>query len=270
MKFTSFFRINPKESPQYVGLVQLLLHFQWNWFGLLASEDDRGECFISTLTAMLQEKAICPAFTLKLKLDNSEILWKNTIVTGILIGALHFFEKFKKVSFGKVCIFTSHWKIGGEVSEDILQYIKLFHGVLHFRDHSRDVSEFSHFLMSLDPLNPQGNVLLSAWRPLPGVAGTDAMQERGGEFQRASRFAATSVVLVHKTGIMWMVVAEEILRQTLLISDAIHCEPCPKDQFPNKDKDQCIAKKIHFLGYQDTLGYILVFLALFLSVITSA
>ncbi|XP_070793932.1 vomeronasal type-2 receptor 26-like, partial [Pituophis catenifer annectens] len=30
------------------------------------------------------------------------------------------------------------------------------------------------------------------------------------------------------------------------------------------------AKKIHFLAYQDTLGYILVFLALFLSVITSA
>ncbi|XP_070788017.1 vomeronasal type-2 receptor 26-like, partial [Pituophis catenifer annectens] len=32
----------------------------------------------------------------------------------------------------------------------------------------------------------------------------------------------------------------------------------------------CIAKKIHFLSYQDTLGYILVFLALFHSVITSA
>ncbi|XP_070794217.1 vomeronasal type-2 receptor 26-like [Pituophis catenifer annectens] len=53
-------------------------------------------------------------------------------------------------------------------------------------------------------------------------------------------------------------------------TDAAHCEPCPEDQFPNKDKDHCIAKKIHFLAYQDTLGYILVFLALFLSVITSA
>ncbi|XP_070793323.1 vomeronasal type-2 receptor 26-like, partial [Pituophis catenifer annectens] len=67
-----------------------------------------------------------------------------------------------------------------------------------------------------------------------------------------------------------MVIAQEILRQTLFISDAAHCEPCPEDQFPNKDKDQCIAKKIHFLAYQDTLGYILVFLVLFLSVMTSA
>ncbi|XP_070787358.1 vomeronasal type-2 receptor 26-like, partial [Pituophis catenifer annectens] len=43
-----------------------------------------------------------------------------------------------------------------------------------------------------------------------------------------------------------------------------------EDQYPNKDKDQCIAKKIYFLAYQDTLGYTLVSLAVFLSVSTSA
>ncbi|XP_058019455.1 vomeronasal type-2 receptor 26-like [Ahaetulla prasina] len=53
-------------------------------------------------------------------------------------------------------------------------------------------------------------------------------------------------------------------------TDAAHCESCPEDQYPNKDKDQCIAKKIHFLAYQDTLGFTLVSLALFLSGITSA
>ncbi|XP_070808188.1 vomeronasal type-2 receptor 26-like [Pituophis catenifer annectens] len=53
-------------------------------------------------------------------------------------------------------------------------------------------------------------------------------------------------------------------------TDAAHCEPCPEDQYPNKDQDQCIAKKIHFLAYQDTLGYTLVSLTLFLSVSTCA
>ncbi|XP_070794656.1 vomeronasal type-2 receptor 26-like [Pituophis catenifer annectens] len=55
-----------------------------------------------------------------------------------------------------------------------------------------------------------------------------------------------------------------------LIPDATHCDPCTEDQYPNKDKDQCIAKKIHFLTYQETLGYTLASLALFLSMITSA
>ncbi|KAK9408924.1 type-2 vomeronasal receptor [Crotalus adamanteus] len=57
-------------------------------------------------------------------------------------------------------------------------------------------------------------------------------------------------------------------RSDFLISDAAHCDPCPEDKYPNKDKDQCIAKKIHFLSYQDILAYALVSLTLFLFVIT--
>ncbi|XP_070793282.1 vomeronasal type-2 receptor 26-like [Pituophis catenifer annectens] len=53
-------------------------------------------------------------------------------------------------------------------------------------------------------------------------------------------------------------------------TDAAHCESCPEDQYPNKDKDHCSAKKIHFLAYQDTLGYTLVSLTLFFSMSTSA
>ncbi|XP_070591668.1 vomeronasal type-2 receptor 26-like [Erythrolamprus reginae] len=54
------------------------------------------------------------------------------------------------------------------------------------------------------------------------------------------------------------------------LADAAHCDPCPEDQYPNKDKDHCIVKKIHFLAYQETLGYTLVCLVLSLCVITSA
>ncbi|KAF7234655.1 hypothetical protein EYD10_18343 [Varanus komodoensis] len=57
--------------------------------------------------------------------------------------------------------------------------------------------------------------------------------------------------------------------QMLLISDAVHCIPCPEDKHQNKNQDQCIPKKIHFLSYQETLGFVLSSLALFLSLITS-
>ncbi|XP_060548758.1 vomeronasal type-2 receptor 26-like [Pantherophis guttatus] len=52
--------------------------------------------------------------------------------------------------------------------------------------------------------------------------------------------------------------------------DAAHCDLCPEDRYPNQHKDHCIAKRIHFLAYQDTLGYTLLCLALFLSMITLA
>uniref|UniRef100_A0A8C5S2Y1 Receptor ligand binding region domain-containing protein n=1 Tax=Laticauda laticaudata TaxID=8630 RepID=A0A8C5S2Y1_LATLA len=179
--YPTFFRMNPKESPQYVGLVQLLLHFQWNWVGLLAPKDDRGERFVSTLTPMLQEKEICLAFTTMIKVDDFAITVKTLIhifqtcstevfilfadfgITFSVAMALHFSEKFIKVSLRKVCIYTSHWKLGMGQSEDKLQAKKLFHGVLQFRDHSGDNTEFSHFFLSLDPLNPQGDVFLPPW-----------------------------------------------------------------------------------------------------------
>ncbi|XP_070591714.1 vomeronasal type-2 receptor 26-like [Erythrolamprus reginae] len=52
-------------------------------------------------------------------------------------------------------------------------------------------------------------------------------------------------------------------------TDAAYCDPCPENQYANNNNDNCIVKKIHFLSYQDSLGYSLASLAFSLSVITS-
>uniref|UniRef100_A0A670ZB06 Receptor ligand binding region domain-containing protein n=1 Tax=Pseudonaja textilis TaxID=8673 RepID=A0A670ZB06_PSETE len=178
----SFFRVNPSEFPQYMGLVHLLLHFQWNWVGLLAPEDDNGEHFISSLMPLLKEKEICLAFSEKLKSDifattESKLLhvfkmWSKAEVI-ILFGdssssanvqvAVYGHEVMRKKPFQKVWILTSHWKLNVVGSKNILQLIKPFHGALHFRHHMGDVSDFNHFLLSLNPWNPQGDLFLSPW-----------------------------------------------------------------------------------------------------------
>ncbi|KAG8127072.1 hypothetical protein E2320_022077, partial [Naja naja] len=177
--YPSFFQINPKELHQYVGLVQLLLHFQWNWVGLVAPANDNGERFISSLMPMLQEKEICLAFTEMMKSDflltmvfqlnrifktwsKSEVIilfGDSNSITNVL-AAMNVHEQDTRTSFCKVWILTFHWKVSMVVSQHILKGLKFFHGSLHFRDHTRDVSEFSHFLLSLDPLNTQGDIFL--------------------------------------------------------------------------------------------------------------
>ncbi|KAF7235717.1 hypothetical protein EYD10_17473 [Varanus komodoensis] len=60
----------------------------------------------------------------------------------------------------------------------------------------------------------------------------------------------------------------EMIHELLFIPDADHCELCPEDQQPNKNQDQCVFKKIHFLSYQETLGFVLSCLALCRSLTT--
>ncbi|KAG8127156.1 hypothetical protein E2320_022286, partial [Naja naja] len=172
--YPSFIWINPEEFPQYKGLVQLLLYFQWNWVGLVAPENDNGERFISSLMPMLKEKEICLAFTEILKSDflHTTILkllhiletWSKAEVI-VLFGdsnsiknvqmAISVHEHFRKTSFWKVWILTSHWKLSVVKNQGILKTVKPFHGALHFRHHTGYISEFSNFVLSLDPLNPQ-------------------------------------------------------------------------------------------------------------------
>ncbi|KAG8127095.1 hypothetical protein E2320_022111, partial [Naja naja] len=171
--YPSFFRINPEETHQYVSLVQLLLYFQWNWVGLVASKDDSGEHFVSSLVPMLKEKEIClvfpEIFSSDIKELEMQLVFKIllevevTILFGdshiIMLVAITLFRYTKSISLRKVWILPSYCELSVLGSKEMLQFRKYFHGTLHFRDQTRDVSEFSRFLLSLDPLNPEGDDL---------------------------------------------------------------------------------------------------------------
>uniref|UniRef100_A0A8C5RQQ1 Vomeronasal type-2 receptor 26-like n=1 Tax=Laticauda laticaudata TaxID=8630 RepID=A0A8C5RQQ1_LATLA len=433
--YPSFFRIDPKEFVQYEGLVQLLLHFQWNWIGLMAPEDDDGEHFISSMLPMLKEKEICLAFTDKYKFEVDDLtdskmlhLFKtfSSVEVIILFGdshsianvlvALYCHEELTKKPVLKVWILTSHWRVNVIGYQGILKDIKRFHGALHFRDHTAVVPEFSHFLLSLDPLNPQGDTFLplwwewvfncrfhpilhngnvqgkqctgkenlqnvpislfetsmtgesynihnavyavahslhvkfgsegqstksrlgkkisnvQSWQILPYLRKVQFNNSVGDEISFSENglgsggcdllnwvllpngsFVPVKVgqldpgappgqdLTINSDAIIWATKKVPFARCGMkrcqagerrrvpegeqvccyqcapcpegTISnqtDAVSCDPCPEDQYPSKDKDHCIAKKLHFLAYQDPLGYTLASLIFSLSTITLA
>ncbi|XP_013929205.1 PREDICTED: vomeronasal type-2 receptor 26-like [Thamnophis sirtalis] len=51
--------------------------------------------------------------------------------------------------------------------------------------------------------------------------------------------------------------------------DMTDCSKCPEDQYPNKNQDSCILKKVSFLTYEEPLGISLITLALFFSLCTT-
>ncbi|XP_032070682.1 vomeronasal type-2 receptor 26-like [Thamnophis elegans] len=418
--YPSFFQNNPQESAQYEGLVQLLLHFKWNWIGLVANQDDGGERFVSTLIPKLKEKEICLVFTEVIKFEFDQVhdpILHHILNTFSKGEVIIFFGDYSSItnelmvmfanetqrytSLLKVWIFTSYWKLNVINYQYMLPFIKPYHGAFHFRDHTRELSEFSHFLISLDPSNPRGDTFLPLWwklifgclickpgeilqewqKPCTGEENVQSlpthifeMSMTGESYNIYNAIYAVAHALqaTHGSGarpammrlgkrisdvqtwqflpylrnvhfnnnagdeiyftedglgsarydlLNWVLLPNESFvpvkvgridpgapagRDFTINSDAIvwakkagerknvpegeqvccyqcdpcpegtisnqtdseSCDSCPEDQYPNKEKDHCIAKKIHFLAYEDPLGYALSSLALSLSTIS--
>ncbi|XP_015284636.1 PREDICTED: vomeronasal type-2 receptor 26-like [Gekko japonicus] len=210
--FPSFYRIDPSEVPQYLGIIRLLLHFHWNWIGIVAPDDDGGENFIQALRPMLDQNNICVEFT---KRTLSEISVYYTSPSNDILASLRS-TQFNN-SAGEEVFFSQNDK--RSAGYDILN-------VAFFPNGSSAQVKVGR----MDPRAPPG---------------------------KDFTINADTIVWATQVG------------KKLKVLDADHCVPCPEDQYPNKNKDQCISKNISFLSYQEILGIVLASLALFLSLITA-
>ncbi|KAF7235209.1 Vomeronasal type-2 receptor 26 [Varanus komodoensis] len=174
--------INPQEIPQNEGLVQLLLHFHWNWIGLRVHSGDHGERFLQAVTPLLQQKDLCVAFTERFSTGIGHwheieagyipsvwleaeviVLFADNGALAQLIFRLRVHENITKVPFRKVWILTSYLEVQANTQSELSVLLKTLHGALHLGAHTRDVPGFKAFLLDLDPFHPQGDDFLQAW-----------------------------------------------------------------------------------------------------------
>uniref|UniRef100_A0A8D2KQY9 G-protein coupled receptors family 3 profile domain-containing protein n=1 Tax=Varanus komodoensis TaxID=61221 RepID=A0A8D2KQY9_VARKO len=182
MILPSFYRMIPNEANQYTGIVQLLLHFQWIWIGVIVSDDDKGEQFLQQLLPMLSQQGICTpvikkTVTLSDVLKSSESLeilralaisladsTVNVFVVNAevqtisclkwLIYLCKALEDIPQTSISKVWVFTAHWDFSAETFHRDFD-INVFHGSLSLAIHSVEVLGFRESLQHLHPNFPK-------------------------------------------------------------------------------------------------------------------
>ncbi|XP_051846913.1 vomeronasal type-2 receptor 26-like [Antechinus flavipes] len=176
LQFPSVYQMAPSDTSLPLGMVRLMLHFKWNWVGLVASDDSRGEKFLRDLQEEMARNDVCVAFIKKITTNKS--LEKNSyqyfvfsigfsaanviVIYGDTNSLLSLvFMENPDVLVRKVWITTSHWDIAKKPG---YIYFDNFHGALIFSDQTNKIPGFKDFLKTVNPArHPEDIFLKNFW-----------------------------------------------------------------------------------------------------------
>ncbi|XP_025032108.1 vomeronasal type-2 receptor 26-like [Python bivittatus] len=152
----------PTEGTQYPGIVKLLLHFEWTFVGLFASDTDNGEQFLRTLTPLLLKNGICVILskTISVAHNNEKVFsaffytWGQVNVfvycaegSAFLEGIAVIQEVIKsliKPIVGKIWITTALWDFTMQLINHKLSFQNI-HSLFSFFIHTKKKKKISNF-----------------------------------------------------------------------------------------------------------------------------
>ncbi|XP_071068886.1 vomeronasal type-2 receptor 116-like [Dasypus novemcinctus] len=175
-QFSSLYQITPKDTTLALGMVSLMLHFSWNWVGLVISEDKRGVNFLLDLREEMDKKGVCAGFLEMIPVTERSYYskdWqyhlrirKSTVNVTLIYGdsdslmGLSFW-RWRLLVIGKVCITTSQWDFTTSERDFLLDS---FHGALIFSQNIGKLPDFKTFIQTVKPSKyPEDFYLTKLW-----------------------------------------------------------------------------------------------------------
>uniref|UniRef100_A0A4X2LGM6 G-protein coupled receptors family 3 profile domain-containing protein n=1 Tax=Vombatus ursinus TaxID=29139 RepID=A0A4X2LGM6_VOMUR len=174
--FPSVYQLAPKDSKLALGMVQLLVHFNWTWVGLLITDNARGETFLWDNREEMARKGVCLTFMLKIPPNENYSLFPHSEVMGILhatsANVIIFygsdnvvfdweFEKEDYLSYNKVCITTSQWDFSMRPNTLL---VESFSKSLIFSSQRKEIPTFIPFMRAIKPAKyPEDIFLKTFW-----------------------------------------------------------------------------------------------------------
>uniref|UniRef100_A0A8D2KSV2 Uncharacterized protein n=1 Tax=Varanus komodoensis TaxID=61221 RepID=A0A8D2KSV2_VARKO len=189
---SSFYSMAPKEAHQYIGIILLLQHFGWTWVGLFVTDGDHGEHCLKILESLLDQNAICSAFTQRIpqqsRMEGMDQIY--SIIASIYVPfqdikanafilcgepltitwlKTYLFlrdpENKENASFRKVWIMTTQIDFISTGHQRAWDF-RLFQGAISFTIHSEKIVGFEQFLQVVQPHwtqgdNPNESIMLS-------------------------------------------------------------------------------------------------------------
>ncbi|XP_028717339.1 vomeronasal type-2 receptor 116-like [Peromyscus leucopus] len=165
-QFPHLYQMSPKDTSLPLAMVSLLVHFRWNWVGVIISNEDRGIQFLSELREETQRNIVCLAFVSfitndnisyfkKAKQYNRQIMMssaKVVIVYGDKDSALqiHFIVLWKFLKINRIWVSISQFDKITAIGDFLLDSL---HGTLIFSNQNSEMSDFKQFMQTVHPSN---------------------------------------------------------------------------------------------------------------------
>ncbi|XP_059109680.1 vomeronasal type-2 receptor 116-like [Peromyscus eremicus] len=175
-QFTSLYQMAPKGTSLSLAMVSLIVHFGWNWVGLLIPDDHRGTQFLSDIREKMENNQVCIAFVEMIQstwnsfsykywksLGMVQESWANIIIiygdNDSLQGLMRNLGQL--ILTRKVWLLTSEWDLTNIADFFLLDS---FHGSLIFSQHHEQVVEYKKFIQTVNPYQyPEDNYLPKLW-----------------------------------------------------------------------------------------------------------
>ncbi|KAM4819850.1 vomeronasal type-2 receptor 116-like [Thomomys bottae] len=173
-KFPALYQMASKDTWIATAMVSLLLHFSWNWVGLLTLQDENGLRIVPELKEQMANNRLCVAFELTIpnytlsfkvmalynQINNSSanvliIYGDNESLLNLMMCIEQYLIK------GKVCIMNSQW----DLTTRRTYFMRgSFHVPFIFSHHYPEVSGFTDFVKAVSPSKyPEDFFLARMW-----------------------------------------------------------------------------------------------------------
>ncbi|XP_043943979.1 vomeronasal type-2 receptor 1-like, partial [Protopterus annectens] len=227
--FPSFFRTLPSDSFGAVALAHFILHFGWNWVGILASDKDYGVLGAQRAKDVLQQNGFCVAFLETIYIENTKAKIqhiaeqiKTTSVKVILVYSRYepmykLMEDLYQHNINHIVWLGSPgWSVSPGFSKIVRQ--KLLNGTVTLYAHKGDIPGFREFLYNIQPSHHTDDIFIKEfWSSVFGCSWLDNATKQDAAKQPIPCTGTESLTALGKS-----VYEEEEFRYTYSVHNAVY------------------------------------------------
>ncbi|XP_023563803.1 vomeronasal type-2 receptor 116-like [Octodon degus] len=176
-QFSSLYQMAPKDTSLVLGMVSLMLYFRWTWVGLVITEGQKGNLFLSDVKAEMNRNEICVAFVQMISnvilsvfshAQQRDFLHKEGSPVSVVI-IYYDTESTNDINFhiGQYVMTHTVWVTNSQWHADMAGrnfLLEPFRGTLIFSRHHEEVCGFQNFIQAVNPSTyPDDNFLTLFW-----------------------------------------------------------------------------------------------------------